>query len=398
MSGSTEPVLSASEFTVTAAAAKALGLAAYRPFEDFDVLAVQHANSSLLPLLTGLLVGGADAARITVVVKAYSARPEAVSELDASGVRVVLRADMNDPTHSYEDEIAAIVGQMLDEVGEHASRLLVIDEGAIATQQLATRPELAARTRVVEQTTRGARWDSEAALRCPVVDVARSSAKSSLEGPLVIKAMLRGTDLIKADLKTCPVRPGVVGFGRIGSRIARELARDNRVLVADPDPARARDATGQGLTVVPTDELLNEADWVFGCTGLGILSRAALARAAGSLVLVNTASSDVEFPVWGERTRSAIVTKVAGDWRCPWGNHYRLDGGHLLAIGGFPANFHPRATPIPSRAFEVTRALMLCGAMQAVRAAGQAGVVPLARELEALIFDAASRGQASSGR
>ena len=168
-------------FPVLAEVARRFDLAGRRPFLGWQVLLVQHAHSSLQPLVDALLLGGASPADVTVVAKAYSARRPVVEALRRRGVRVVDSARMRDPLRTYEVEVLEDVAGAVDglEAGGGGRTLLVLDEGAIAARALHERPAAAARARVVEQTTRGARWEDVGGLRCPVVDVARSAAKAT---------------------------------------------------------------------------------------------------------------------------------------------------------------------------------------------------------------------------
>src|SRR5437764_5594988 len=211
-----------------------LDVAGQAPFRGRSVLAVQHVHSSLVPLVDALCAGGADHTRVTVVGKSYSTRLPAVDTLRDRGVTVVDPHRMSDPLRSYEDELDARVERTLEALrgapGGDAP-LLVVDEGAVATKVLARRPDLAGTVHVVEQTTRGARWVDSAAVRFPVVDVARSAAKAGLEAPLVAGSMVsRLTEVLPA-LGRSPRRAGVVGYGRMGARLAALLGRHFEVAV-----------------------------------------------------------------------------------------------------------------------------------------------------------------------
>lgn len=350
------------------------------PFGDCHVLAVQHVHTSMVPLVEALRLGGAEVGRITVVGKSYSTRPRAVAALREGGVTVVDPGRMEDPGRSYEVELEQQVTTVLADLRTRTARsgttLLVLDEGAVAGKVLTRMPALAARARVVEQTTRGARWLETAHVPFPVVDVARSAAKATLEGPLVARCMAVGLRRILGETSRTAHRVGIVGYGRMGARLAGELAGEAEILVSDTDAAQLRRARADGYRVCPRDELLPAVDVLVGCTGGPILDERALAGRTAPLLLVNGASSDIEFALWHTRRPEAIVS--GADAATPWTNHYAVDPARrvILAAGGFPSNFYGTGEPLTARQFQLTRALMLAGAIQAGRLTAP-GLTPL---------------------
>ena len=92
---------------------------------------------------------------------------------------------------------------------------------------------------------------------------------------------------------------GLVGLGRIGSRVARLLGPFGcRLLASDPDPSVARLAPALGVALVPLERLLDEADVVSLHVPLepgtrGLLDADALARVRPGALLVNTARGEV---------------------------------------------------------------------------------------------------------
>lgn len=270
------------------------------------------------------------------------------------------------------------------QAGPDAGPLVVLDEGAVATKALAGRPALAARARVVEQTTRGARWSDTANLPFPVVDVARSAAKADYEAPLVVRSMRSGLQLAFGELGIQPDAIGLVGYGRMGARLAGLLAGDYQVTVFDQVPDNLALAASDGYRTCDFPHLLAESEVVIGCTGNGILGPAGLRHRAGPVTLANCASSDIEFELWERRTPEAVIG--VGDPARPWTNHYLVDPDrrHRLIAGGFPTNFYCPGEPISPQEFQITRSLMLAGAMQAM-SANRRGVIPLRQDTQSII-------------
>jgi S-adenosylhomocysteine hydrolase len=356
------------DFPVLAETLRKLHLVESAPFRGVDVLAVQHVHLSLVPLADALVAGGADPERMTIVSKSYSSRPAAVHALRERGIRVVDEPRMQDPRHSYERELARTVAGVVEDLVDGPGTtdpLLLIDEGSVATRAAATRPVALARARVVEQTTRGARWVEAAGLGIPVVDVARSDAKAELEAPLVARSMVVGLAAVLDGLGRRPRRAGLIGYGRMGNHLARLLAADVEVTVHDIGRGQSDLARRAGHRVADLAGVLRDCDLLVGSTGSGILREPDLVRLGYPTVLVNGASSDLEYELWPLRVPAAMIPGGDGDPRRPWANHYRVGAGeHVLVAGGFPVNFHGGGEPISALDFQLTRALMLAGAAQ----------------------------------
>ena len=362
------------------------------PFRGYTVLAVQHVQNSLVPLIDALCEGGADPGDITIVGKSYSTQPNAVEVLRERGIRVIGDAEMRDPCHSYEVELSKQVETVLDGPQQSLRRkrlFLVIDEGAVASRLLARRPDLAGRCRVVEQTTRGARWSATEAT-FPVVDVGRAAAKAEYEAPMVATRMMAGLSESLIEIRSAnPGLVGVVGYGRMGAQLSAELARTFDVAVYDSDSNRVSSAQADGLQTYDMNTLLAKVDMLVGCTGSSLLGESDLRLLRRPVILANGASSDIEFSLWSRRREEAILFGSREDAKRPWRNHYVVDrvAGHVLLMGGFPLNFYSRQEPLSPTVFQITRALMFAGICQAVNDA-RIGLTPLNSSIQHLIADA----------
>lgn len=365
-------------------------VAARRPLAGFHVLAVQHVQTSLVPLVRALFTAGVDPADVTVLAKSYSTVPSAVRELTVLGVTVVDPGGMDDPCRSFEEELAERAESAV--TGLAGRRLLVLDEGAVAVKALMAVAGSGglppAAVRVVEQTTRGGRWADGVDLRFPVVDVARSAAKHEVESPMIAASMWSGLHSALEALGLAGVRRfGLFGYGSIGHRLAGLLrASGGRVAVHDPHAGREAAAREDGHEAAPAERLIVESEVIVGCTGKPVLTTSDLPRVRQGAVLVNAASSDLEFPLWTfRRPENTIGDSTSGDSARPWNNHFTV-GRQTLAAGGFPINFWGSGEPIPAEQFQFTRALMLAGAIQC-SAESRAGLIGLDHAAQRLVVD-----------
>jgi S-adenosylhomocysteine hydrolase len=249
----------------------------------------------------------------------------------------------------------------------------------------------------MEQTRRGAkllRATGALGPRFPVVNVAESRSKLELESPLIGESVARALDerLREAGGGLSSRSPVlVVGFGSVGAAVARALrARGVVVSVADADPRAAAVASADGFASAPLASALPRVGILVGCTGTEWFAPAGLASVAlGEVALASASTADVEFraanelpltrltyPAEAEECGPSLFREVHSSYALPTGPR------HALLNGGFPCNFDGSIDPIPPRAIQLTRALILAGACSAVASQGATGLVPLPEALD----------------
>lgn len=131
---------------------------------------------------------------------------------------------------------------------------------------------------------------------CPVYSVARSPLKQP-EDHLVRQSIVFSTEaLMRSRGDILPGRAAaVIGFGRLGSSIARTLhAKGVRVSVYDADPIRAAQALAQGFHVSSRASALSRAGMVMCATGNLALRRDDFTRLANGAYLASVTSSEDE--------------------------------------------------------------------------------------------------------
>jgi hypothetical protein len=145
-----------------------------------------------------------------------------------------------------------------------------------------------------------------------------------------------------------------------------------------------------GFQVRHPSEAIRTADLVVGCTGSEALDITLAPIKAGAL-LVNMASSDLEFSPWKVSQASEAVSSDRSDADThPWRHLFRIklrSREFFLANGGFPVDFSGAVDPIPPHRIQLTRALLLAGALQAVRSTG-GGLQELSSEMQDVVLRA----------
>jgi len=212
---------------------------------------------------------------------------------------------------------------------------------------------------VIEETRRGLwRYQAQDGLKVPVMEIAGSRLKE-IEAIHIGEAVVRAIATDLADLgRSLPgLAAGVIGFGSIGSAVARSLhARGAIVTCFDTSPIRQIEASARGFRAIDRNRLLAESDLVVGATGTGAISANEIPLLKDGAILASASSGRKEFPLDAltaaaqNRTRlSESVTRL------------ELTGGatiHLIKEG-FPVNFRGASLP-PSIADLLFAELALC--------------------------------------
>jgi len=293
------------------------------------------------------------------------------------------------------------------ELGEASDQpLIVLDDGAYVLKALsALRKDRWPRPiALVEQTTRGIiKMNQSAAMRAvgrdvPLVDVAQSSPKRTLEPPFVAMAVCaslkRTIDRLAAGREFGRIL--VSGYGAIGEQVATYLSAEfhvdkQRVFIHDPDDNRTALAARRGFSSWDASDLAQRFDLVVGCSGrasFGLGDREYLGDGA---LLASASSGAVELS-----RRDFVELADASDLDDIEIRRDGLDERNLHADieirlvdrvvtftnAGFPVNFDGGIKTIPSRFIQQTPVMMAAAAIQASEAISEkrTGLIELDHE------------------
>lgn len=328
-----------------------------KPLHGVGILLTIHHMRDFLVLVDSLLALGVEPAHMTVIDKEY---PYAhTHRVDA---HLVQRHGIT--VWRYRDLLAGIEDHV-SRVSATGKRSVVMDDGGyVLPAVLRERPEM---TRhfigLVEQTTSGIRKLDGLRLPIPLFNVAESEMKGLIESYGIADASIRNTLRLLPDEKFEGQAALVLGFGRIGSEVARVLrARRMRVAVYDADITRLVGAHEEGfLTGRSLNDLVSahQPKLVVGCAGRGSFGLDQAKRLPRRAFLVSTTSRDYEFALEELRQGSQTVAD-----RGVLGTSYHLTAGpELLVIGhGMPVNFH-YAESLSNRYVDLVLAGLAVGAV-----------------------------------
>ena len=373
-----------------------------RPLAGVTVLMIQHQLGNHVPQASALLelgVAPSDLYWIDIPYTSTLAVREALRDLGIPGENI-LASDFC-LLDNYAPFQRLRVQQFLLELFEDPpERLLVLDDGSYMLEALAglrrrPHPDVA----IVEQTTRGLiKIEESAALKSrstelPIVNVARSAPKSTLEPPFIGIAV---TEALERRLGSA-VRAGasdrclVLGYGAIGQQVATFASRGlgfsrRRVYVFDAVAARMRQAKTEGFSLWEKDEPLR-FNVVLGCSGRASFTvgdfvfledGAFLASASSGTVelsrqnFIELADSNPNDDIWIDR-EGLDESQVHSDLRF----HF-VDRDATFVNGGFPVNFDGRVNCVPAHYIQPTPTMMCAAAVQAVRSTTR-GLIDLSR-------------------
>jgi len=152
----------------------------------------------------------------------------------------------------------------------------------------------------VEQTTRGVRNDKALGqeISVPVMSVAESKLKGSIEPPHVADAVIRNIENLIPFEKIRGESVAIMGYGYIGKEIAARLQNRITTIIFDPRADKRLEAKDKGFTVVKTaDKAVKERFMVIGCSGETSIGRNEIVSLSHPTYLVSATSDQKEIGI-----------------------------------------------------------------------------------------------------
>lgn len=384
-----------------------LSRVAGRPLEGVRLLLVQHQLINQLPMVEGLVRLGADPSQIYWLDIPYTSHQEirdyAVANLSVEAEHFWLSDDYRilDPYAPYQ--FRRTLKAVLSLGAPSDQPLVVLDDGAYVLKALSALSQSRWPTpiAIVEQTTRGLiKMRASAAMRArarclPLVDVAESTPKKTLEPPFIGVAVCVSLGRsLAGPLKGRALRSALVlGYGAIGEQVASYLSRHfgltkAAIHVGDTDEARQAKAVRRGFSAWNPADLRARFELVIGCSGQASFQLGHREYLADGALLVSASSGEVELC-----RRAFVELADASDLddisilrkglneadRHAEVDIQLVDRVATFVNGGFPVTFDRSLATVPSHYIQPTPVMMVAAAVQARRALerGQTGVLAL---------------------
>ncbi len=360
------------------------------PLEGVTALLFQHQLGNQVALVDALIRLGLDPESIHWVDIPYTSHQRVRDALQSMGIpkdnfRTSDDFRLLSTYGAYQRRrTIEVYRDLLKSDPEH---LLVLDDGAYFLEAASCFEQRFRRCAIVEQTSRGfkklAKNAAMAAIleELPLIDVARSVPKAKLESPFIGDAVCASVAHHLEGQLACPTEKArclVLGYGHIGQSVAESLyrtsgfAREN-IVVSDP---RLR----SGEIEAPFNSWKRSDggtfDLIVGCSGTTSFDVGDAVFLNKVAVLVSASSGAVEFNrqnvvEWANTSHVDDLSIAEGidESSLHSAIPIHFPGRNIkLLNGGFPANFDGRICCVPDRYMQITMALMVQAAVQAVRA------------------------------
>jgi S-adenosylhomocysteine hydrolase len=367
-----------------------------RPLEGSRLLLIQHQLSNQVAMVDALIRLGVDPNDIHWLDIPYTStrivREHVVSQLDLDENKLRVCDDYRvlKPYANYQYKRAVKIVMELAESSEMP--LLVLDDGAYVLKALsALYPDRWPQPMgLIEQTTRGIiKIEKSAAMRAasyklPLVDVAQSVPKRSLEPPFIAMAVCASLErAIRPLLKGRTLGSALVlGYGAIGEQVATYLTAQfgidkKNAFVHDPDDDCANLAVRRGFKPWNPADLSQCFDLVIGCSGrasfaLGdrvFLNDGALLASASSGTVELSRKEFVELADASDLDDIEILRDSLDERNLHANVDIRLvDRTVTFVNAGFPVNFDGGINTIPARYIQQTPVMMAAATVQLAEA------------------------------
>jgi len=331
------------------------------------IISVQHLLETTGSMFESILDIGIPKDQIFITGKLYSNDPRTMSKLKKVGLSHTKSSDSIVLGKYYEllrQDCINLWKVTLEAIkNKDVHTIIVLDDGGML---LKTIPNFASEHYNligIEQTSSGVKLNS--APKIPVINVARSLVKTSVEPAFISQAVIQKTRMKL--LKLRPKKVGIIGFGTIGKGLYHDLKNNFDLLLYDTnDSFEFEDKLIYQKHYTTLKELYLESDVIIGATGTDVSFVPIIDDLKSDKLLMSVSSGDIEFKSLLETCqvqRNLEVTSILEDIEVS------NDAGYKLTIlrGGTPVNFDNNIHSVLPEYIQLTRGLLLLAVMQAIK-------------------------------
>ncbi|APD51236.1 hypothetical protein FSC454_09230 [Francisella hispaniensis FSC454] len=327
--------------------------------EDVYLLGCQHILDSTLLLVEQLIKIGLKKDNISLIGKCYSTSNYIYRKFIDYGIYVCNSSKKFHTTGSFDrafnKNVACFVEKEIKKFFKSgAKNLVIVDDGAEIIQYFNKHYSFENNKDVkiiaVEQTTAGTNKLKNTDLKFPVVNIARSRAKLTLESPIIARRVI---DILekKIEKKQLFVKKIlIIGMGAIGEALYNLLKV--KYIVSGYDIKSRENNLNQSEII----NLIKDYDLIIGCTGTELFDPLLLTGFKKQITLVSASSSDREF-------MSYKLKILQGKYKKDSRKSIVYNNVTILN-GGYPINFDGKKNNIPIDKIQITLALLAAGICQ----------------------------------
>ncbi len=339
------------------------------------IIGVQHILETTHAMFQSLYKLGLKPENVSIIGKCYSTCQEVYDEMIQDGIDVCPGSFVYSSHTSFDELYTQTIKQFLEFRVPNISKdqydcIIVLDDGGKCISFFSDYNSNSIPVVAIEQTSSGYHAIRQKELNFPVINVARSPAKLTLEAPMIAQAAAERLykSLQKRNLSFDNAL--IIGGGAIGQAIRNHLSNDMDIKIWD----RNINYSDYGHLDLP--DILGDFSLIIGCTGETSVPHHLHSLLSPETVLVSASSSDREFDAHHLRRKTSDGKSCYSD----------LEIDDLLLVNsGFPVNFDGERENIDLHLIQLTIALISAGILQAYRIAhtAEAGILPLDPSLEA---------------
>ncbi len=317
------------------------------------IIGVQHILETTHAMFRSLYQLGLKPENVSIIGKCYSTCKEVYDEMVADGIDVSPGSFTYFSHIPFDEQFTAEIDNFLSSRTHDLNayeQIIVLDDGGKCISALSRNPLSAPFTVAIEQTTSGYDAIRSQSPQFPIINVARSPLKLTLESPMIAQAAAERLYLSLHNKNLSPDKALIIGGGAIGQAMQKKLSLDMQVTVYDLNNALS-DCISSELS-----HLIGSFPLIVGCTGKTSMSYPMHVLLSSNTTLVSASSSDREFDAVHLRKQLPSNTSC----------HEDITVNDLLLVNsGFPVNFDGGRENIDPELIQLTIALITAGILQA---------------------------------
>lgn len=198
-------------------------------FSEFSIIFIQHLLSDSFHLIEAFHNFGASKEAIFIIGIPYSTKEVVVNFLKTKGF-----INIWTPTeYPFDNDVEEVINKAILYSKANSKKIIIVEDGGYVVPLLHRKylHEKDMFKGAVEQTANGIWRDFDLTkvdnieLEIPVINVADSEIKSTLESPLIGRAVAKNIEILynKTYKEITGCKVGIVGYGRTGKELARSL-------------------------------------------------------------------------------------------------------------------------------------------------------------------------------
>lgn len=243
----------------------------YNLFSNNAIIVIQHLLSDAVHLIEAFEDLGTKKEAIFIVGIPYSTKYQTVKYLKKKGYNNILAPNK----YPFEESVRQCMVDAIKYAKVNSKSIVVVEDGGYVVPLLHGEfiDDISLFLGAVEQTANGIWRDREIKVSpcIPIINVAESIIKQKLESPLIGRSVSKNIELIinKTYHSIEGVKVGIVGYGSIGTEVAKKLKSIGAIVsIYDKEALNRSSAKTNGFDIKDTIiELVKDSKVIIESTG-----------------------------------------------------------------------------------------------------------------------------------